>query len=82
MDYSLTRRELIFPKGIPVNEQMQTNVPHIYACGDAIGGIQLAHAAFHEGIIAASHASGRDVKMNEKTCPDVFTHRRKSHVSD
>ncbi|WP_343310248.1 dihydrolipoyl dehydrogenase [Bacillus atrophaeus] len=56
-------------KGIPVNEQMQTNVPHIYACGDAIGGIQLAHAAFHEGVIAASHASGRDVKMNEKNVP-------------
>ncbi|UYO32881.1 dihydrolipoyl dehydrogenase [Bacillus halotolerans] len=56
-------------KGIPVNEQMQTNVPHIYACGDAIGGIQLAHAAFHEGIIAASHASGRDVKINEKNVP-------------
>ncbi|MCY8511603.1 dihydrolipoyl dehydrogenase [Bacillus mojavensis] len=56
-------------KGIPVNEQMQTNVSHIYACGDAIGGIQLAHAAFHEGIIAASHASGRNVKMNEKNVP-------------
>ncbi|MFJ5794682.1 dihydrolipoyl dehydrogenase [Bacillus atrophaeus] len=56
-------------KGIPVNEQMQTNVPHIYACGDAIGGIQLAHAAFHEGIIAASHASGRDVKVNERAVP-------------
>ncbi|MDR4229386.1 dihydrolipoyl dehydrogenase [Bacillus mojavensis] len=58
-----------FSQGIPVNEQMQTNVPHIYACGDAIGGIQLAHAAFHEGIIAASHASGRNVKMNEKNVP-------------
>ncbi|MUG03197.1 acetoin dehydrogenase complex dihydrolipoyl dehydrogenase [Bacillus subtilis] len=57
------------PKGIPVNGHMQTNVPHIYACGDAIGGIQLAHAAFHEGIIAASHASGRDVKINEKHVP-------------
>ncbi len=33
------------------------------------GGIQLAHAAFHEGIIAASHASGRDVKINEKHVP-------------
>lgn len=57
------------PKGIPVNGHMQTNVPHIYACGDAIGGIQLAHAAFHEGIIGASHASGRDVKVNEKHVP-------------
>ncbi|QIW79072.1 dihydrolipoyl dehydrogenase [Bacillus tequilensis] len=57
------------PKGIPVNEHMQTNRSHIYACGDAIGGIQLAHAAFHEGIVAASHASGRDVKINEKHVP-------------
>nr|WGD90534.1 dihydrolipoyl dehydrogenase [Bacillus subtilis] len=69
-DYSWNRYGVDFsPKGIPVNGHMQTNVPHIYACGDAIGGIQLAHAAFHEGIIAASHASGRDVKINEKHVP-------------
>lgn len=55
--------------GIHVNEHMQTNIPHIYACGDAAGGIQLAHAAFHEGVIAASHASGRDVKVNERAVP-------------
>lgn len=46
-------------KGIHVNESMQTNVPHIYACGDVIGGIQLAHVAFHEGTIAALHSCGK-----------------------
>lgn len=30
--------------GIYVNEHMQTNHPHIYACGDVTGGVQLAHA--------------------------------------
>ena len=49
-------------KGISVNEHMQTNRSHIYAAGDVIGGIQLAHVAFHEGTTAALHASGEDVK--------------------
>jgi dihydrolipoamide dehydrogenase len=43
---------------IKVNEFMQTSEPHIYAVGDVIGGVQLAHAAGYEGIIAAEHASG------------------------
>ncbi|PEW79502.1 dihydrolipoyl dehydrogenase [Bacillus cereus] len=51
-------------KRIAVNEHMQTNVSHIYAAGDVIGGIQLAHVAFHEGTTAALHASGEDVKVN------------------
>ncbi|MBD3859901.1 dihydrolipoyl dehydrogenase [Bacillus sp. 28A-2] len=55
--------------GIKVNDHMQTNLPHIYACGDVTGGVQLAHVAFHEGTIAASHASGEDVKVNEQVIP-------------
>ncbi|PCK23033.1 dihydrolipoyl dehydrogenase [Bacillus pumilus] len=55
--------------GIYVNEHMQTNLPHIYACGDVTGGVQLAHVAFHEGTIAASHASGEDIKVNEQVIP-------------
>ncbi|WP_310550163.1 dihydrolipoyl dehydrogenase [Paenibacillus glufosinatiresistens] len=43
---------------IEVNEMMQTAEPHIYAIGDCIGGLQLAHAASHEGIIAANHLAG------------------------
>ncbi|MFV8517263.1 dihydrolipoyl dehydrogenase [Bacillus sp. SBS7] len=56
-------------KGISVNEHMQTNRSHIYAAGDVIGGIQLAHVAFHEGTTAAMHASGEDVKVNYHAVP-------------
>ncbi|MED0984619.1 dihydrolipoyl dehydrogenase [Bacillus paramycoides] len=56
-------------KGITVNEHMQTNVSHIYATGDVIGGIQLAHVAFHEGTTAALHASGEEVKVNYRAVP-------------
>jgi dihydrolipoamide dehydrogenase len=43
---------------IRVNECMQTTESHIYAIGDVNGGLQLAHVAGHEGIVAAEHASG------------------------
>ncbi|WNC15194.1 dihydrolipoyl dehydrogenase [Brevibacillus brevis] len=56
-------------QGISVNGQMQTNVPHIYACGDVVGGIQLAHVAFHEGTVAALHACGLDAKANYRAVP-------------
>lgn len=56
-------------KGISVNEHMQTSRSHIYAAGDVIGGIQLAHVAFHEGTTAALHASGEDVKVNYHAVP-------------
>ena len=35
---------------------------HIFMQQEMIGGIQLAHVAFHEGTTAALHASGEDVK--------------------
>ncbi|MDQ1909506.1 dihydrolipoyl dehydrogenase [Paenibacillus sp. GD4] len=44
---------------IRVNEHMQTAENHIYAIGDCIGGLQLAHAAAHEGITAVEHLAGR-----------------------
>lgn len=43
---------------IQVNEFGQTSEPHIYAIGDVIGGVQLAHAAAHEGLIAVDHLTG------------------------
>ncbi|WP_020616766.1 dihydrolipoyl dehydrogenase [Paenibacillus daejeonensis] len=43
---------------IPVNSMMQTSEPHIYAVGDVNGGLQLAHAAAHEAIIAVEHICG------------------------
>ena len=43
---------------IKVNEHYQTDEPHIYAIGDVIGGLQLAHVASHEGILAVEHSAG------------------------
>src|SRR5699024_10309250 len=40
---------------IVTNEMFQTNESHIYAIGDCIGGMQLAHVASKEGIIAVEH---------------------------
>ncbi|MEC1649846.1 dihydrolipoyl dehydrogenase [Bacillus vallismortis] len=43
---------------ISVNESCQTKESHIYAIGDVIGGLQLAHVASHEGILAIEHFAG------------------------
>ncbi|WP_339244896.1 dihydrolipoyl dehydrogenase [Bacillus sp. FSL R5-0523] len=43
---------------ISVNASCQTKESHIYAIGDVIGGLQLAHVASHEGIIAVEHFAG------------------------
>ncbi|MBD7964583.1 dihydrolipoyl dehydrogenase [Fictibacillus norfolkensis] len=42
---------------IETNEYFQTAESHIYAIGDVIGGLQLAHVASHEGITAVEHLS-------------------------
>jgi dihydrolipoamide dehydrogenase len=55
--------------GIKVNEFMQTNLPWVYACGDVIGGVQLAHVGFHEGKIAALHACGNAEGVNYRAIP-------------
>jgi dihydrolipoamide dehydrogenase len=44
---------------IKVNEMFQTNVSNIYAIGDVAGPPLLAHAASHEGVIAAEHLGGQ-----------------------
>lgn len=43
---------------VKVNEFGQTNISHIYAIGDVSGPPLLAHAASHEGVIAAEHLAG------------------------
>jgi len=43
---------------IPVDVQMRTNVPHIFAIGDIVGQPMLAHKATHEGHVAAEVAAG------------------------
>ena len=44
---------------IQTKPTFQTKESHIYAIGDVIGGLQLAHVASHEGIAAVEHIAGR-----------------------
>ncbi|MEH7886861.1 dihydrolipoyl dehydrogenase [Bacillus sp. JJ1609] len=55
----LENTEIQLEKGfIQTNEFFQTKESHIYAIGDVIGGLQLAHVASHEGIVAVEHIAG------------------------
>ena len=49
---------------IKVNGRMRTKEPHVYAIGDAIGGLWLAHTAAHEGLTAA-HTIAGDPDVND-----------------
>jgi len=61
--------------GIQVNRRMETTTPHIYAIGDAIGGLLLAHVASEEGIIAADNLMGMDRQMEDPQIPTcIFTY--------
>jgi dihydrolipoyl dehydrogenase len=57
---------------IPVDVQMRTNVPHIFAIGDIVGQPMLAHKAVHEGHVAAEVASGDDKsRFDARVIPSV-----------
>ena len=51
---------------IAVDNQMRTNVPHIFAIGDIVGQPMLAHKATHEGHVAAEAAAGREVATSTR----------------
>ncbi|MCY7783499.1 MULTISPECIES: dihydrolipoyl dehydrogenase [unclassified Bacillus (in: firmicutes)] len=64
----LENTDIVSEKGvISVNENCQTKESHIYAIGDVIGGLQLAHVASHEGIIAVEHIAGLNPHPLEPT---------------
>ncbi len=56
---------------IPVDRQMRTNVPHIFAIGDIVGGPMLAHKATHEGKLAAEVAAGEKREWIARVIPSV-----------
>ena len=59
---------------IIVNDQMETNVPGIYAVGDVASRYLLAHVASAEGIVAAQNCMGGNARMDYSTVPwCVFT---------
>ncbi len=56
---------------IPVDRQMRTNVPHIFAIGDIVGNPMLAHKATHEGKVAAEVCAGLKSEFVARVIPSV-----------
>ncbi len=56
---------------IPVDSQMRTNVPHIFALGDIVGQPMLAHKAVHEAHVAAEAAAGHKAHFDARVIPAV-----------
>jgi dihydrolipoamide dehydrogenase len=56
---------------IPVDKQMRTNVPHIFAIGDVAAAPLLAHKAMHEGKVAAEVAAGHKRAFDARVIPSV-----------
>lgn len=56
---------------IPVDKQMRTNVPHIFAIGDVVGNPMLAHKASNEGRVAAEVIAGLKHYFDPRCIPSV-----------
>jgi dihydrolipoamide dehydrogenase len=56
---------------IQVDAQLRTNLPNVYAIGDAVGGKLLAHKAEEEGVVAAEVIAGHKAHMDYKSMPSV-----------
>jgi dihydrolipoamide dehydrogenase len=56
---------------VPVDAQMRTNVPHIFAIGDLVGQPMLAHKAVHQGHAAAEGAAGHRAGFDAAVIPSV-----------
>jgi dihydrolipoyl dehydrogenase len=63
---------VVDPRGyIPVDDQLRTNVPGIYAIGDVVGGMMLAHKATKEGEVVAEVIAGHKAAFDVRTIPAV-----------
>lgn len=57
---------------VTVDDHYRTNIPHVYAIGDLIGGYLLAHVAAHEGMIAVETIAGKNPELlNPQRIPRV-----------
>jgi dihydrolipoamide dehydrogenase len=65
----------VSPSGIRVNHRMETTTLPIFAVGDAVGELLLAHVASEQGIVASENAMGIDRGMQEDPIPTcIFTY--------
>lgn len=66
---------------IPVNDNFETKVQGVYAIGDVIGGMMLAHKASEEGVYVAETLAGLKPHLNYNAIPGVvYTHPEVSSV--
>jgi dihydrolipoamide dehydrogenase len=56
---------------IPVDKQMRTSLPHVFAIGDLVPGPMLAHKAMHEAKVAAEVAAGEKSYFDARVIPSV-----------
>ena len=56
---------------IPVDQQLRTNLPHIFAIGDIVSEPMLAHKATYEGKLAAEIIAGHKAIFDARTIPSV-----------
>jgi dihydrolipoamide dehydrogenase len=56
---------------IAVDAEMRTNLPNVFAIGDAVGGKLLAHKAEEEGVVAAEVIAGHHAHMDYKSMPSI-----------
>lgn len=56
---------------IPVNENMETPVPGVFAIGDVVRGAMLAHKAEDEGVFVAEYIAGQKPHINYNLIPGV-----------
>jgi dihydrolipoamide dehydrogenase len=60
---------------IVVDDRLRTSVSNVFAIGDVVGKILLAHVATHQGLVAAGVIAGRDERIDYKAVPAAtFTH--------
>jgi len=56
---------------IVVDARMRTNLPNVFAIGDAVGGKLLAHKAEEEGVVAAEVIAGKPSEMHYRSMPSI-----------
>ena len=66
---------------VTADVRSRTSVPNIFAVGDVVGGLMLAHTAAQQGRVAASTILGEDMKYDQsKDCGVIFSRPQAAFV--